>query len=176
MEKLQGPESLAAAGALGNLGTFYLGQNREADAEPVFARIVAIYEKSGVPDHPNLADPMTVLAMFRLKSGREAEAQRLFQRALAIREKTWGPDHPQIILALFSQALVHLKQALDFTQRLFPITAVLNLRDDLVRPGPLDPVRPAVALASLAIVRHRFLQAEALFRRARDPGTRLGRR
>ena len=66
-------------------------QGRYAEAEPLFKRALAIYEKSRGPDHPFVATSLNNLADLYWTQGRYAEAEPLLKRALAIYEKTLGP-------------------------------------------------------------------------------------
>src|SRR5271157_958601 len=47
MEKTRGPYDRDVAGALNNLALLYADQGREAEAEPMYKRAIAIMEKAG---------------------------------------------------------------------------------------------------------------------------------
>jgi tetratricopeptide (TPR) repeat protein len=71
----------------------YQAQGRNADAEPLYKRALATWEKALGPDHGVVAQSVNELANLYQKQGRFADAEPLYKRALAIREKTFGPDH-----------------------------------------------------------------------------------
>jgi tetratricopeptide (TPR) repeat protein len=79
--------------ALGSLGILYAGQGRLQDAEAMYQRALAGYEKACGPDHPSTLDTVNNLSIFYAKQGRLQDAEVMYQRALAGKEKAWGPDH-----------------------------------------------------------------------------------
>jgi tetratricopeptide (TPR) repeat protein len=72
----------------------YKAQGRYAEAEPLYKRGVAIFEKSLGAHHPSVASAMDNLASVYKDEARYAEAESLYKQALAIREKALPPDHP----------------------------------------------------------------------------------
>src|SRR5262245_9202107 len=96
-------QALKEAGAFGesdprlattlvNLAGVYYAQGRYADAEPLFRRALAIYEKTLGPAHPFTATALANLGAVYQAQKRYREAEPLLQRALAIREKAAGPE------------------------------------------------------------------------------------
>ena len=83
---------------------FYRDQGRQSDAESLFKRVLAMYEKALGPDHPGVATALNNLAVLYQEQGRAAEAEPLAKRALAMREKAFGPDHPQLLNAIHNLA------------------------------------------------------------------------
>ena len=71
-------------------------QGRYAEAEPLFKRALAIWEKPLGPEHPEFAMGLKNLAELYRAQGRYAEAEPLFERALAIQDEMIGPDHPRV--------------------------------------------------------------------------------
>ena len=69
---------------------------RYAEAEPLYKRGVAIFEKSLGAHHPSVASALDNLASVYKDEGRYAEAEPLYKQALAIREKALPPDHPDV--------------------------------------------------------------------------------
>jgi tetratricopeptide (TPR) repeat protein len=63
-------------------------QGRYAEAEPLFKRALAIYQKALDPEHPSVATTLDNLAALYRSQGRDAEAEPLSKRGLAIRENT----------------------------------------------------------------------------------------
>ena len=80
--------------ALNNLAHLYKSQGRNAEAEPLYKRSLAIYEKALGSDHPGVAITLYDLALVYRTQGRYAEAEPHLKRALAIMEKALGPEHP----------------------------------------------------------------------------------
>jgi hypothetical protein len=56
-------------------------QGRLAEAEPLYRRSLAIYEKALGPEHPNTALVRNNLILFYRRQGREAEAEALEKRS-----------------------------------------------------------------------------------------------
>ena len=65
----------------------YRAQGRYADAEPLYKRSLAIWEKALGPDHPNVATVLVNYASLLRKTDRVDEAVKLEARAKAIRAK-----------------------------------------------------------------------------------------
>ena len=72
---------------------------RYAEAEPLYRRSLAIWEKQLGRDHPDVATSLNNLADLYQAMGRYAEAEPLYRRSLAIREKQLGRDHPDVATA-----------------------------------------------------------------------------
>ena len=62
-------------------------QGRYAEAEPLYRRSLAIWEKALGPDHPNVATSFDNYAALLRETGRTAEADEMDARAKAIRDK-----------------------------------------------------------------------------------------
>src|SRR5262249_32289298 len=77
-----------------------------ADAEPLYKRSLAIYEKALGLEHPNVAMLLNNLAELYRAQGRYAEAQSLNKRSLAIQENALGPQHPDVAMLLNNLALI----------------------------------------------------------------------
>ena len=87
------------------------GEGRYAEAEPLYQRSLAIWEKALGRDHPDVAVSLNNLAGLYLSQGRYADAEPLCQRSLAIREKALGRDHPSVATALNNLAWMYNNQA-----------------------------------------------------------------
>ncbi len=99
-----GPQDPRLATSLNNLAALYHDQGRYAEAEPLYKRSQAIWEKTLGPDHPDVAPSLNNLALLYYNQGRYAEAEPLNKRALAIVEKALGPDHPHVATNLMNYA------------------------------------------------------------------------
>ncbi len=62
-------------------------QGKYADAEPLYKRALAIWEKALGPEHPHVATSLENYAALLRKTGRGNEAAKLKARAKAIRAK-----------------------------------------------------------------------------------------
>jgi tetratricopeptide (TPR) repeat protein len=84
-----------AAGLLDRLASYRHGALAAyTQAQPLYERALAIYERVLGPDHPDTAASLSNLALLLRAQGDLAGARPLFERALAIRERVLGPDHP----------------------------------------------------------------------------------
>jgi eukaryotic-like serine/threonine-protein kinase len=72
-------------------------QGDDDAAEPMFARALAIHERTLGPEHPDLADALVGLARVAIDRGRGPQAVEFAERALALRERG---DTPVELLAL----------------------------------------------------------------------------
>ena len=79
---------------LNNLAALYCTQGQYAQAEPLYKRALAIWEKALGPDHPDVATSLNNLAELYGTQGQYAQAEPLYKRALAIDEKASVPNHP----------------------------------------------------------------------------------
>ena len=82
-----GPDDPRVATGLNNLAGLYGTQGRYAEAEPLYKRALAIFEKALGPDHPNVAGSLENYAALLRKTIRKRKAKKLEARAKAIRAK-----------------------------------------------------------------------------------------
>lgn len=106
----KGPPSRDLAGAINNLAQLYGETGRDADAEPMFNRAIAIMEKAVGLDSVAIAPELNNLAALYQRQQRYAEAEPLFKRALALSEKQLPPNHPDLGRALNNLATNYEKQ------------------------------------------------------------------
>ena len=153
-------------------------QGRIAEAEPLYKRALAIYEKAYGPGHPDVAAGLINLAGLYAKKDDYAEAEPLYKRALAIEEKALGPDHPDVATGLNNLAALYhaeghtaeaeplLKRALAIKQKTLSPThldiaySFDNLAfvyEDQGRSGEaLDAARQAVAILIRRVTQNGF--------------------
>ena len=136
-----------------------------ADAELLFRRALAIYEKSFGPDHLNVVAGLNNLALLLKQTNRHWDAEPLFRRALAITEKSFGPDRPDI-----AAILNNLAWLLEETNRHWDAEPLFRQALAITEKS-FGPDHPNVAsvlnnLASLLKRTNRHGDAEPLFRRA----------
>ncbi len=75
------------ARSLNNLAGLYHAQGKYAEAEPLYKRALAIWEKALGPEHPDVATSLENYADLLRKTGRVSEAKEMEARAKAIRAK-----------------------------------------------------------------------------------------
>jgi CHAT domain-containing protein/Tfp pilus assembly protein PilF len=100
------------AGAMNNLAQLYGDVGRDAEAEPLFKRALAIMEKTVGLDSVDIAPELNNLAALYQRQQRYAEAEPLFKRALALSEKQLPAGHPDIGRALNNLATNYERQDL----------------------------------------------------------------
>ncbi|KAI9858058.1 MAG: hypothetical protein M1813_007870 [Trichoglossum hirsutum] len=80
-------------GSAFTFGYFYDNQGRLAEAEAMYERALAGYEKALGPDHTSTLYAVNNLGNLYSSQGRLTEAEAMYERALAGFEKALGPDH-----------------------------------------------------------------------------------
>ena len=113
-EDFGGPEHLPdgenfaeyLAVTLNILGRTLEDQQRYAEAEPAYRRLLAVRNGYLGPEHPDTALGMNGLARLLRKQGKYTEAEELCRHALAIYEKVQGPEHLDTAFGLNNLALV----------------------------------------------------------------------
>jgi tetratricopeptide (TPR) repeat protein len=148
----------------------YKSQGRYADAEPLYERSLAIYEKALGRDHAYVATSLGNLAGLYTIQGRLADAEPLYQRALAIDEKALGRDHRDVARSLNNLALLYNKQ------RRYADAEPLYQRSLAIYEKALGRDHPAVAnslnnLAGLYGDQGRYADALPIIRRTLSQGT-----
>lgn len=73
------------AATYSNLASYYRKQGRNSEAESLYKRLLAIWEKVLGPRHPHVAKSLEKYASLLRESRRDAEAAKLEARAKAIR-------------------------------------------------------------------------------------------
>lgn len=102
-----GSLDLRLAVSCNNLAELYRAQDNYTEAERLYKRSLAIFEKTLDPDHPSIAMSLNNLALLYQAHGKYAEAEPLYRRSLAIFEKTLGPEHSEVIQSLHNLALAY---------------------------------------------------------------------
>ncbi len=85
--QILGPEHPDVATSLNNLASLYHNQGKYAQAEPLYQRALAIWEKALGPEHPQVATFLENFGDLLRKMNRDAEADKMEARAQAIRAK-----------------------------------------------------------------------------------------
>ncbi|KAJ5117581.1 hypothetical protein N7448_011213 [Penicillium atrosanguineum] len=79
--------------AFHSLGNLYYDQGKPKEAEAMYQRALAGYEKALGPEHTSTVDTVKHLGNFYSKQGQLKEAEAMYRRALAGCEKALGPEH-----------------------------------------------------------------------------------
>jgi len=108
-QEKRGP-SRDLAGALNNLGQVYADMGRDAEAEPLYKRALAIMEKAVGLESVDIAIELNNLAALYQRQLRYDEAEPLFKRALALSERSLPANHPDLGRALNNLATNFEKQ------------------------------------------------------------------
>ncbi len=82
-----GDQDPRLAASLNNLAELYRAQGKYTQAEPLYRRALAIWEKTLGPEHPDVATDLENYAALLHKLNRAAEADKMKARAQAIRAK-----------------------------------------------------------------------------------------
>ena len=161
----KGAPSKNLAGAMNNLAQLYGDVGRDAEAEPLYMRALAIMEKAVGVDSVEIAPELNNLAALYQRQLRYAEAEPLFKRALDLSEKQLPANHPDIGRALNNLATCYEKQDRHAESEALTRRA-LTLYEKVA-----GPESPAVAtllnnLAQIVKVQGREAEAEPLIKRS----------
>ena len=78
---------------LNDLALLYATQRRFAEAEPLYRRALAVWEKIGGPERQGVATTLNNMGMLYRDQRKYVEAEPFLRRSLAIREKILPPHH-----------------------------------------------------------------------------------
>jgi tetratricopeptide (TPR) repeat protein len=138
---------------------------RYAEAEPLFRRALANFEKNLGPEHPSVATSLNNLARLLQNLGRYTEAEPLHRRALAINEKALGAEH-----LVVASTLNHLASLLEaqgkYGEAELLYRRVLAITEKVWGPQHPDVVISLNNLACLLGAQGKYAEAESLYRRA----------
>jgi CHAT domain-containing protein/Tfp pilus assembly protein PilF len=155
----------STASALYKQADTHYEQGRYADAEPLFKRSLAIYEKALGPEHGHVAGALNALAELYYAQGRYADAEPLFKRSLAILEKTLGPEHTDVATILNNLAITYTsKSRYADAEPLFK--RVLAIRERAHGPEHRRVATTLFSLAGLYRAQGRYADAELLGKRS----------
>jgi tetratricopeptide (TPR) repeat protein len=154
-----------AARLLNYLG-YYLWQRGEYEqAEPLYQRALAIYERTLGSDHPNTATNLNNLAILYRNLGNYEQAELLNQRALNINVKAYGPDHPNTVTNLNNLAVLCMSQG-NYKQAELLYQRTLSIPERLLGSDHIDTASSLNNLAFLYYKQGKYEQAESLYQRA----------
>jgi tetratricopeptide (TPR) repeat protein len=101
---------LEGASLLNRAGWYLKDRGKYAEAEPLYARALAIREQELGASHPYTATSLNNLAALYENQGKYAEAEPLYVRALAIYEQELGASHPDTATSLNNLAALYENQ------------------------------------------------------------------
>ena len=154
-----------AARLLNQAGCYLVERARFSEAEPLFHRALAIWEKALGGEHLEVAMALNNLGVISLALGKYAEAESFHLQALAIRKRVAGPSHPN-----FATSLIALGDF--YRARGRYVEAEPLLRQSLgILESALGPEHPFVAsslhcLGLLYEDQGKYAQAESFLQRA----------
>lgn len=136
-EKTFGDREELVAVALNNLGKVYAATGKAADAEKLYRRALAVYERLFAPDDLRVAAVLDALALLEMHAkGDPGRAAALYSRALEIREKALGREHEEVLQSVGN--LVSAYSAKGDTARVEPLLRrVVETRERTLAAG--DP-------------------------------------
>jgi len=159
------PEDIEFARTLRNLASSYLAQAKYDEAEPLFLRTAALFERVGGPDHPDLGRTFSNLGIVYYLQGRFNDAERYYVRAETILAKSLGPDHPNVGSINLNLGEISWRGGrLELAEaRMRKALAIFEKR--------LDPSHPSIAtaeydLANIQRDRGNYREAEPRYQRA----------
>jgi len=91
-------------------GSFYRNQSRLKDAEMMYNRSLAGYEKAVGPDHTSTLVTLNNLGNLYADQGRLKYAEMMYIRALAGYEKAWGSEHMSTLNIVNNLGLLYANQ------------------------------------------------------------------
>ncbi|MBZ5623881.1 MAG: tetratricopeptide repeat protein [Acidobacteriia bacterium] len=158
-------ESPAAARLLNQSACYLDDRAQYEEAEPLYQRALAIWEKVVGPEHPNTAAGLNNLAMLYYHQGRYSEAEPLWQRALVIAEKVLGPDHPNTASNVSNLAELYETQG-RYSETEPLLQRTLASRERVQGPDHPDTASSLNNLAGLYYHQGRYSEAGPLYQRA----------
>ncbi|HKC65283.1 MAG TPA: tetratricopeptide repeat protein, partial [Pyrinomonadaceae bacterium] len=164
-ENALGTDNQLVAAAEMNLAGVYLGKKNPDEAEALYRKALAIFEKGS--NDPQVGQLLDVLGRLRAAKQDFAKAEEMYIRAVAAKEKAFGPEHTETIeslnnLADFYNARHEYGKAGSLLQR------IVSIREKTA--GPTSPAL-AHSLERLACVMYRDkrdAEAEKIEERAND--------
>lgn len=119
-ESLYGEKSSELISTVESLADLYSGEGMLVAAEPLYQRLLALWETVAGKDHPMVAVTLDKLVVFYVKKGEPEMARQALARSVAIRARfladglsiqaadAVSENHPQEARALYNRALVAL--------------------------------------------------------------------
>ncbi|KAL2851636.1 hypothetical protein BJX68DRAFT_65137 [Aspergillus pseudodeflectus] len=100
----------AVWGAFDALGNLYSDQGKPKEAEEMYRRALAGYEKALGPDHTSTLNTVNNIGLLYKDQGNLQVAEQMYQRALVGYEKALGPDHTSTLDTINNLGLLYKDQ------------------------------------------------------------------
>lgn len=146
-------------------GNYLYERARFEEAESLFTRSIAIWEKFIDTNYPDLADSLNNLGLLYFEQGKYVEAEQFYQRALDIREKVFEPNHPSIANSLNNFAVLYSGQG-KYAQAEEFFKKALVINEKALGSEHLEVASNVNNLASLYFDQGKYTEAEPLYQRA----------
>jgi tetratricopeptide (TPR) repeat protein len=147
-----------------NFALYYKILDRYLEAETLYQRALAGYEKTLGLEHTTTLDTVNNLGTLYRKQGKQVEAETLYQRALAGKEKALGLEHTSTLKTVNNLGVLYKKQgklvkAEDIYQR------VLAGREKKLGPEHTATLDVVYNLGLLYQNQGKLVEAEAMYQR-----------
>ena len=151
------------APALIGLANLYRSQGRNALAENVYRRALAIQEEAIGPENPWLSSSLAELAELYIATGNYLQADQLLHRSLKIQEEALGANHPDVAHSL-NKLAKHLRSSGDYAAARPLYERALRVLEET----PLPELRWSVALGLGEVHERqgRLIEALGMYREA----------
>src|SRR6266487_5006530 len=135
------------------------------EAEPLYQRVLSMWEQARGPEHPQVAHSLVNLATLYEEQGKYTAAEPLYQRALHIHEQKLGPKHPQTAHSLVNLATLYREQR-RYTEAEAFYQRALQIWEQAQGAEHPDGAYALHGLATLYRERGKYAEAELLCQRA----------
>ena len=160
-----GFEFREAAELLNKFGVYLFERSQYAEAELLYNRALAIYEKPRDRDDSVVARSLNSLALLYHAQGSYAQAEPLLNRALKIYETVRGPEHPDVAQSLNGLAGLNYAQG-QYAKAESLYQRALAIREKALGPEHQDVANSLNNLAELYDTQGHYAKAEPLCQRA----------
>ncbi|KAJ6125876.1 hypothetical protein N7471_010369 [Penicillium samsonianum] len=158
-------DNIALWGAFHGLGDLYSDQGKLKEAEEMYQRALAGYEKALGPDHTSTLDTVNNLGALYFQQDKLKEAEEMYQRALVGYEKALGPDHTSTLTTVHNLGLLYidqgkLKKAEEMYQR------ALAGQENALGPDHTSTLDTVNNLGALYFQQDKLKEAKEMYQRA----------
>jgi tetratricopeptide (TPR) repeat protein len=158
-------EAKSLPSALNNLGRIRAEQGRSKEAEQLFRRAIALWERQLGPTHPNVAAGLTSLGLLLCSRSKFNDAEPILRRARDIDVERFPANHPRIANDLNNMGVLaldrkHYAEAEEFLQE---ARAIL---EKCLPPSHPENGKVLARLAEVYYRESRLDASEALYRQA----------
>jgi CHAT domain-containing protein/tetratricopeptide (TPR) repeat protein len=148
-------------GCLAGQASITQDRGKFAEAEALYRRIIALYEKSPNPDPANHARAVDNLGVALLSMGKIDEAEAVHRRAIPLMERAIGATHPDYAIGLQNLAEVYMRQA-KYAEAITLFKQALAIKLQTYSTEHLDLTTTLTSLAIALGNLQRFEEAEQI--------------